>query len=119
MTLDPVDSFDWDVVGFMLIWAPYGGPTEEECVPRFGMSRLELHARFANVMRKLSRISPANFTDPQRELIARGRRLFESLALVNEPTTMSYRPDEHFSADIDEAAGRWIMRQCVWHWTTD
>ena len=31
-----VDRFDMEIVEFMLSWAPYGGPPEEECVPLFG-----------------------------------------------------------------------------------
>jgi hypothetical protein len=46
-----LDRFDLEIVEFMLTWAPYGGPTEQECMPLFGMTPARLEIRFRTIVR--------------------------------------------------------------------
>lgn len=42
-----VDRFDREIVEFLLAWAPYGDPPDDECFPTFGMTldQLKDHVR--------------------------------------------------------------------------
>ncbi|GAS91600.1 uncharacterized protein RMCB_5696 [Mycolicibacterium brisbanense] len=111
-----VDDFDWDIVTFILRWAPYGGPSEEECWPRFGMTCAQLHTRFADIMRKLGGFGHANLSDRQRELVRQGQRLLATV--TGEPTPVPSTPDVRLATDLSEAPGHWSLRQGVWHWTS-
>lgn len=46
-----MDRFDRDIVEFMLRWAPYGGPSEEDTMPEFGMNCPELRERAVGIIR--------------------------------------------------------------------
>jgi hypothetical protein len=112
-----IDDFEWDIVAFVVQWAPYGGPSEEDSLPRFGMTCAQLHVRFAEVIRKLGDFHRASLSDPQRELVRRGQRLLASETVVGERTSGPSDSDVPFGIDLTEAPGRWSLRQGVWHWT--
>jgi hypothetical protein len=46
-----LDRFDLEIVEFMLSWAPYGGPPEEECMPlsRALLERADAHLAISSV----------------------------------------------------------------------
>lgn len=44
-----MDEFDRHVLNFVLTWAPFGGHTDDEAFPEFGLSAHELWTRFAEV----------------------------------------------------------------------
>jgi hypothetical protein len=45
-----LDRFDRDLLAFMLSWAPYGGPPENECFVEFGMSTDRVRERCMEVV---------------------------------------------------------------------
>jgi hypothetical protein len=114
-----IDDFEWDIVAFVLRWAPYGGPSEEESLPHFGMTCAQLQTRFAGVIRKLGDFPRASLSDPQRDLVQQGRRLLASQTFGAKRTSVPRQSDVRFTTDLAEATGRWSLRHGVWHWTTD
>jgi len=40
------DSFDRHLLQFVLAWTPFGGPTDEDTFPRFGLRASTAHDRF-------------------------------------------------------------------------
>jgi hypothetical protein len=45
-----LDWFDRKIIEFILAWAPYDGPTDDETFPEFGMSTEDLKARFVEII---------------------------------------------------------------------
>jgi hypothetical protein len=41
-----MDSFDRHLLQFVLTWIPFGGPTDEDTFPRFGLRAWSVHDRF-------------------------------------------------------------------------
>ncbi len=48
-----MDWFDRRIVQYMLRWHPFGGPPEDEVLPRFGMSLPQLRRRFNRIVRRM------------------------------------------------------------------
>lgn len=48
-----MDWFDRRIVQYMLRWQPFGGPPEDEVLPRFGMSLPQLNRRFNRIIKKM------------------------------------------------------------------
>jgi hypothetical protein len=67
-----LDRFDRDLLSFMVSWAPYGGPPDNECFVEFGMSAEEIHQRCVHVV---STTRAADCSDPERDLLLRTCRL--------------------------------------------
>jgi hypothetical protein len=67
-----VDWFDRWILQYMLWWAPFGGPPEEDVFPRFGMNASQLADPFAYLVAALNtctdRLDPADI-----DLLARAR----------------------------------------------
>lgn len=80
---DRVDRFDWEILDFVVQWAPYGGPAEEEVLPRFGMTREQLQARFSDVVMELTSRRRLRLTAEQRQLL--GNAVALHLAAGAEP----------------------------------
>jgi hypothetical protein len=75
---------DWEILRFVVSWAPYGGPHDEETVPRFGMNSERLKARFAEIVRALdSGNAPLDFD--QRQLLRRACELAASATRQGHP----------------------------------
>ena len=75
------DTFVWQILEFMVIWAPYGGPPAEETMPRFGLSRRDFHMRFREIVAEFTAGGSAGFTLAQLRLLATARAVlsqFES-----------------------------------------
>lgn len=49
-----MDWFDRWILQYMLWWAPFGGPPEEDVFPRFGMNAPQLADRFAYIVAALN-----------------------------------------------------------------
>ncbi|WP_198344185.1 hypothetical protein [Mycobacterium dioxanotrophicus] len=45
-----MDTFERGVLQFVLAWAPYGGPREDDVWLQFGMTAEQLGGRFANIV---------------------------------------------------------------------
>ncbi len=69
-----IDRFDMEIVEFVLCWAPYGGPPEDECMPRFGMTVDRLWTRFRDIVE----------TGHRRHLSTTERALVERAAASND-----------------------------------
>lgn len=48
-----MDWFDRRIVQYMLHWQPFGGPPEEEVLPRFGMSLPQLNRRYHRIVKRM------------------------------------------------------------------
>ena len=70
-----VDRFDWEVVAFMVSWAPYGGPSEDDVLPAFGMTCSQLEERFALIVDALSARRRLRLTLSQHQLFMRAVEL--------------------------------------------
>ena len=67
-----LDRFDRDLLAFLLSWAPYGGPPENECFVEFGMSIDRVRERCAQVVYTAR---AAEYGDTERSLLVRVARL--------------------------------------------
>jgi hypothetical protein len=67
-----LDRFDRDLLAFILSWAPYGGPPENECFVEFGMTadRVREHC-----MEVVCGVRSVEYGDPDCSLIFRCSRL--------------------------------------------
>lgn len=45
-----MDSYERDLLQFVLAWAPYGGPREDDVWLEFGMTSEQLCSRFARIV---------------------------------------------------------------------
>lgn len=45
-----MDAYDRHLVAFVLTWAPFGGPLDEDAFPRFGLSGRALYDRFHRII---------------------------------------------------------------------
>jgi hypothetical protein len=106
-----IDAFDLEIVEFVWRWAPYGGPPEDECLPRFGMPADRLRARFREILRTGCR---EHLGDDDRMLVER--------AAASLPTTPPTTPEEPPEKPEDRPAppepiGKPVLRRGVWRWT--
>lgn len=69
-----MDSFDRQIMQFMLVWAPFGGPPEEDVFPRFGLTKTQLGQRFDEIASALMS-SGAEPTGCDAELLTLIRRI--------------------------------------------
>ena len=68
-----MDSFDRQIVQFIVRWAPFGGPPDEEVLPRFGLTPAQLRQRFTQILSAMT--SPGNeLNDEDAALLAAARR---------------------------------------------
>jgi hypothetical protein len=67
-----LDRFDRDLLAFLLSWAPYGGPPDNECFVEFGMNAERLHERCVHVV---STTRAVDCGEEDRDLLLRACRL--------------------------------------------
>jgi hypothetical protein len=72
-----LDDFDRAIIKFIIQWAPYGGPSEEELFPRFGLTRDRLFARIESIVR--AQIVAPVPAESDRELIRTVARVLASI----------------------------------------
>ena len=100
-----IDQFDMEIVAFIVCWVPYGGPPQDECVPRFGMSVDRLRARFSEIVRDGSR---GHLSSDDRALLERAATLC-TLDVVERQQV----PHGRSSPRI----GNPTLRRGVWRWS--
>ncbi len=101
--MPPVDGIDWEIVEFVVRWAPFGGPDPEEALPRFGMTCEQLSARCAQIVSRLGGFETL-LDGRRRALLERARQFLESGGADIATLDPMSRP------------GRWVARRGVWHW---
>ncbi|OBF13680.1 hypothetical protein [Mycobacterium sp. ACS4331] len=67
-----MDNFEREILLFVLEWAPYGGPHEEDVFPRFGLTVAQVRERVESIL-KDSRGTPVR-SSADRSLINQVRR---------------------------------------------
>ena len=45
-----MDAFERQILAFVLAWAPYGGPRDDDTFPEFGLHAGQLHDRFRHIV---------------------------------------------------------------------
>ena len=72
-----MNSYEQELLSFMVTWAPFGGPQDEDAFPRFGLAVEQLWDRFARMVLSLeSRATELEGYDT--ELLWRARRLLSA-----------------------------------------
>jgi hypothetical protein len=69
-----LDRFDRDLLAFVLSWASYGGPPEDECFVEFGMSANRVRERCVEVV---CATQPLEYGDTERSLLLRASQLLD------------------------------------------
>jgi len=64
-----VDWYDRQIIQFVLRWIPFGGPPDDETLPRFGLTPGEFRSRFRDIVSNLTR-NEYTLVDDDRELLA-------------------------------------------------
>jgi hypothetical protein len=64
-----LDWYDRQIMQFALRWMPFGGPPEDEMLPRFGLTPGEFRTRFEEIVSNLSRNS-RSLNEQDSELLA-------------------------------------------------
>jgi len=65
------DQFSWELIEFVVSWAPYGGAGREETFPRFGLGCHELQVRFHDTVSRLVLNHDIVLSPRKRELLQR------------------------------------------------
>jgi hypothetical protein len=73
-----IDSFDRELVAYVVSWAPFGGPPVEEILPRFGLSSDSLDQRIHQIV---TDNRERNLVMEDRVLLLRARALVNSRRL--------------------------------------
>ncbi|MBX7446932.1 hypothetical protein GR927_02920 [Mycolicibacterium sp. 3033] len=69
-----MDSFDRQLVSFVLTWAPFGGPDDEDAFPRFGLRTAAVWQRFERILDAVA-AGQLRLDDSDAELIRRAGEL--------------------------------------------
>jgi hypothetical protein len=69
-----MDWFDRQIVQFIVWWAPFGGPPEEDILPRFGLTPAQLARRFDRIVSNLA-TSEVQLGGDEAQLLAAVRRI--------------------------------------------
>ncbi|WP_329780481.1 hypothetical protein [[Mycobacterium] nativiensis] len=72
-----MDQFDRQIVEYVRLWAPFGGPPEEEILPRFGLTIPQFNKRYRDVISAL-RANESTLPDDDRELLVTAQRVLSS-----------------------------------------
>lgn len=115
----PFDEFDWEILRYVVDWAPYGGPHEEDILPRFGMDAQRLNTRFVELVTALSRHHSIVLTERQQRLLARARELVPSTSSRTRSHTRGIAGSARNSGvafGLSPDDGRWTMRHGLWFW---
>jgi len=66
-----LERFDRDLLTFVLRWAPYGGPPDDECLIQFGMSADRVRQRCHELV---CTAGPRDYDQPEFQLLLRASR---------------------------------------------
>jgi hypothetical protein len=75
-----IDDFERAMIETLLAWAPYGDPPEEDCLPLFGKTVVELKREVRELVRWPRRCSAKD-----RLLLMRVARLLDSASPRDQP----------------------------------
>lgn len=81
-----MDWYDRRIIEFVVRWAPFGGPPDDDLLPRFGLTRRQFAERFKYIV---SAKEEPTLADSDRELLAEARQLLT--AVPKEPTNRAFR----------------------------
>jgi hypothetical protein len=81
-----LERFDRDLLTFVLSWAPYGGPPEDECLIQFGMSANRVRQRCHEL---ICTARPHDYEAPESQLLLRASRAAD----VGQRRTANRRAD--------------------------
>lgn len=84
-----MDSFERQLVQFVVLWAPFGGPPDEEVLPSFGLTPALLARRFNQIVSTLAQ-APVSLNDDDAQLLAAARRALP--ALRRAPDSYAHAP---------------------------
>jgi hypothetical protein len=84
-----MDWFDRHVLQYVLWWAPFGKPPEEDVFPKFGMDTCQLAGRFADVVEAL-KSHERQLDGADADLLARARS--HPLAGSHPPVSAGLNP---------------------------
>lgn len=101
-----MDSFDWDVLEFVVNWSTYGGPPVDRSLIDFGMTRQQLLDRFCELTSAVGR--DTRQVPPNRHALAHA--------------ALSYgrylRSDQARHKAVDNlGVGEWVIRRGVHSWS--
>ncbi|OBG86238.1 hypothetical protein A5699_22040 [Mycobacterium sp. E802] len=109
-----IDRFDWEIIEFVVSWANYGGPRDEDTFPLFGMDAQRLLVRFSNVVLRLRAGCDAALTLEQYKLLRRAASL--NADLNRQGQTPGTTKSGNSPLDLSASAGEWFQHQGIWHW---
>jgi hypothetical protein len=72
-----MDSYDRHLVQFVVTWAPFGGPIDEDTYPRFGLRGRRMWNRFHRIVASAESVL-AELEDDDADLIRQARALIAS-----------------------------------------
>lgn len=98
-----MDSYDRDVMRFVLAWAPVGGPREDDVWVSFGVSVGQLGERFADAVMRC-RLRAAALSDPDRDLLARAGAHLRDLQQLRAATESGERTLEERALRVPKGA---------------
>lgn len=114
-----MNQFDREILQFVLAWAAYGGPPEDEVLPRFGMSAERLNERVSEI---LSQTRVPDVSSDDRTLLTSVAAL-GGCGLHREPvSTSKHMPAASMSPKSvgddrrKDAHDQPILRRGVWRW---
>ena len=90
-----MDPFDRQIVQFVVRWAPFGGPPDEDVLPGFGLTPAELHQRFRQIV--------AEMTSSETTLSAEDTALLFKARRATFPPRRA--PISHQQSRRDQASG--------------
>ncbi|WP_157625889.1 hypothetical protein [Mycobacterium sp. 155] len=87
------DWFDRKIIEFILAWAPYDGPTDDETFPEFGMSTVDLKARFIEIIAMQTLLRQVMGSD-DRALLQRAQAHAYYLHITDHPPLSVVPPEQ-------------------------
>lgn len=114
-----MDIFERELVTFVLKWAPFGGPTDDETFPLFGMSAECLKQRFRELVTRAECDLGTAASPDIRALVERATKLLPGRSKEAgdvETRRLARRSGKWSPESLEEAAGTWKLRQAIWVW---
>jgi hypothetical protein len=72
-------AFERQILDFVLAWAPYGGPRDDDTFPEFGLHVSQLHDRFRHIVVALMACGDS-LDERDRDLLARAHGYIRAAA---------------------------------------
>jgi len=111
----PRDQFLWELLEFVVKWSPYGGPSEEDALPLFGLPLPDLLKRFAEVVRDFGNRSDDSLTERQQAILRRATDLVPPTTELTAPQT-AFTTCQRTEDNLGQSEGQWIKHRGLWRW---